>query len=164
MDNQTTAVIIAETIKGATSRDIEAITGIDHSTIARARQKPDIKAKVEAGISQLINRGLKPAISTLCRAAAMGNTKSITSTPDLYKISVDASNRIISHISGSGPQTVINQLIYSQGTHAELSTDALAMVHRALGMSTDASQADDVIDLSPVDKPVDNLLIDGKNT
>ncbi len=152
MDTNQTALIISETIKGATSRDIEAITGIDHSTIARARQKPDIKAKVEAGINQLINRGLKPAVNTLCRAAAMGNVKGITNTPDLYKISVDASNRIISHISGSGPQTVINQLIYSQGARNELSPESILMVNRALGMVGD----DDIIDLSCHDQTQDS--------
>ncbi len=147
MDNNQTALIISETIKGIPGCKIAQDIGVHESTISRAKQKPDIKAIVEAGITKLIKRGLNPAVNTLCRAAAMGNTKSIKDTPDLYKLSVDASNKIIGHIQGSGPQTVINQLIYSQGARNELSTEALVMVERALGLHTDQ----DVIDLSPPD-------------
>lgn len=156
MDTEQLAIITSRTIEGIPACKIAQDLGVHESTISRAKKQPDIKAKVEAGINQLINRGLKPAVNTLCRAAALGNTKSITTTPDLFKISVDASNRIISHISGSGPQTVINQLIYSQGTRSELTPESIQMVQRALGLSASASQDGDVIDLSPVDNPVDN--------
>ncbi len=147
MDNQSLAIVTAKTIEGVPSRSIAQAIGTSHTSVIRAQQKPDIKAIVEAGITKLIKRGLNPAVNTLCRAAAMGNTKSIKDTPDLYKLSVDASNKIIGHIQGSGPQTVINQLIYSQGARDELSTEALNMVNRALGLAN-SSDDQDVIDLS----------------
>lgn len=108
------AIIVQQSIQGVPNRKIAQTIGIHESNVCRAKQQPDIKAKIEAGIQRLINRGLNPAINTLTRAAAMGTTREIKSTPDLYKISIDASKTILNHVSGSGPQTVINQLILQQ--------------------------------------------------
>lgn len=133
------------TIKGMPTREIAPIIGVSHTTVSRTQQKPDIKAKVEAGITKLINRGLNPSINTLCRFAAMGNTKSIVYDKDMAKLSIDASKVILSHANGSGPQTIINQLIYSQGTHTQTDPASLEMINRALGIS----QEEDVIDVNP---------------
>lgn len=151
MTPEKTAIVIQKTIEGATCRDIETVIGIDHSNIARARKRPDVKAIVEEGITKLMRRGLNPSVNTLCRAAALGNTKSITTTPDLLKISVDASKTILNHAQGGQPSTVINQLIYSQGTHTIVDNDALRMVLGALGKE---DSGEEVIDVT-VDKPVD---------
>jgi hypothetical protein len=96
------------TAQGATTRDIEAKIGLDHSTIARAQQRPEIKAKIEHEIEQLINRGLKPARATMCRLAAIGNTK--TTDKDMLKLSLDASKAIIAQAQGA-PGSIINTLI-----------------------------------------------------
>lgn len=152
MTPEQTAVVIQKTIEGVPSRDIGQAIGTSHMAVVRARQKPDVKAIVEAGLSKLIKRGVNPAVNTLCRAAALGNAKGAEDNIDLFKLSIQASDKILSHVSGSGPQTVINQLIYSQGTHASMDDTSMQLVNRVLGLQ---SQADDVIDLQPVDNPVD---------
>lgn len=136
MTPQQTAIVIERTVQGVPSRDIGQEIGTSHMAVIRNRQKPDIKARVEAGIEALINRGLIPSINTLCRFAAAGNKKSALH-PDnqaIARLSLDASKTILGHVSGSGPQTVINQIIYSSGTHGELSPEATEMVQRALGI------------------------------
>ncbi len=154
MDTNQLATLTSLAIQGKPSREIAAQIGVSHTTVSNTLNKPDIKSKVERCITDLINRGLRPSIRTLSRFAAIGNTKDITSpnNRDLAKLSLDASKTILSHISNSGPQTVINTLIYSNSTHSQLSDDALAMVNRALGIGQDQ----DIIDLSPVDNLVDN--------
>ena len=157
MTPETKSLIASKSIEGATTREIASITGYNQSTIVRSQQKPDIKALVEKGISQLLQRGITPAVNTHCRLAAIGasakvvaftdpdtgrTTKVSDVDPALLKLSLDASKNILSHANGSGPQTVINQLIYSQGTHAPVDSDALRMVLGALRDSKD-----DVIDV-----------------
>lgn len=133
MTPEETALIASKSIEGATTREIAAITGYNQSTIVRAKNKPDIKAIVEKGISQLLQRGLTPSINTHCRLAAIGaSVKMITVTnpdtgktykttdidPAVIKLSLDASKNILSHANGSGPQTVINQLILQQSSES----------------------------------------------
>jgi hypothetical protein len=103
-----TAIIARRTVEGATTRDIEAQLGIDHSTIARTRNRPQVRALIESEIAALMERGLKPARRTLCRLAAIGNKAD--ADKDMLKLSLDASKTILSHANGQ-PGTIINTLI-----------------------------------------------------
>jgi hypothetical protein len=140
------AIVITETVKGVPGCKIAQELGVHESSVCRTRQKPDIKAKVDQAISQLINRGLTPAVRTLSRFAALGNVKGVDK--DTAALALKASTTILGHVSGSGPQTVINQLIYSQGTHTDQTPESLAMLSRVLGVQAGDQ---DVIDIT-VDK------------
>ena len=99
------------TLKGDTTRAIAHDLGVDHNTVARAINKPEIRAIIEREAAELINRGLKPARRTLTRLAAEGN-KAGTDIA-LQKLSLDASKHItsIAGLSSGTPGTIINQLI-----------------------------------------------------
>lgn len=161
MDTETLALVTKRTIEGVSYRDTADEIGVSRTTVMRAVNKPDIKALVEKGISQLLQRGLIPAINTHCRLAAIGSSTKVLkytdpetgrtlrvsdTDPQLLKLSLDASKNILSHANGSGPQTVINQLIYSQGTHGQVDQEALSMVLGAL-----RDQDNDVIDVCTTD-------------
>jgi hypothetical protein len=90
--------------------------GYHESTISRTINKPEIRALIEAEATKIINRGLRPAVKTICRLAAMGNVKS--QDKDMLKLSLDASKHVTSMagLSGSAPSTIINTLI--QVNHA----------------------------------------------
>jgi hypothetical protein len=155
MTPEQTAIVIQRSIQGVSSRDIAEEIGTSHTSVYRVKQKDDVKAIVEKGISKLMKRGLNPSVNTLCRFAALGNSKNIMRDKDFAKISLDASKTILSHVNGSGPQTIINQLIYSQGAHRSVDKCAIDMLSKALTMSI--HQVDEnIVDIEPVDKPVDN--------
>uniref|UniRef100_A0A6H1Z7P4 Uncharacterized protein n=2 Tax=viral metagenome TaxID=1070528 RepID=A0A6H1Z7P4_9ZZZZ len=146
MDNNQLAIITKKTIEGATSRDIEAITGLDHSTVARARQRPDIKAYIEAEGAKIIQGGLHIARKVILKRAAEGLNKSADDTTKdrSLKASVHITN--MAGLSGQAPSTIVNALIYQGDSHAPLSIDAMHMVNKALGISTNLVD-NDVIDL-----------------
>jgi hypothetical protein len=156
MDTDQLAIVTQRTIEGAPSRTIANEIGTHHTTVLRAQARPDIRAKVEQGINQLISRGLKPAISTITRFAALGNVKDITSDKDLAKLSLDASKTILSHVSGSGPQTVINQLIYSNSTRTELSQESLSLLQRVMDAKSTTTNSDSI----PIPTPRTQEVID----
>lgn len=166
MDTESIALVTKRTIEGAPYRETAAELGVSHTTVMRVVHKPDVKAIVEAGITKLLQRGLNPSVNTLCRLAAVGaNTKiKLITNPetgqtykaadvdkDLLKLSLDASKVILNHAAGTGPTTVINQLIYSQGTHAPTDELSITMLNRALGV-IEQGDSGDVIDVAPGDK------------
>ena len=120
------------------------------SAVAQTLRRPDIKAKIDREANEIINRGLKPARQTLCRLAAIGNTKQ--SDPAMLTLSLKASQHItnIAGLSGQAPSTIINALIYQGDTHGELTQQSIHMVNRALGLPAD-SRDNDVIDLDITD-------------
>ena len=99
------------TLKGDTTRAIAHDLGVDHNTVARAINKPEIRAIIEREAAAIITEGLEPARKTLTRLARVGNK----ATGDLAetKLSLDASKHItsIAGLSGNAPGTIINQLI-----------------------------------------------------
>jgi hypothetical protein len=111
MNTEQLAVVTKRTIEGASQRAIAAEIGTSHVAVHRAINRPDVRAKIEAGANKIINRGLNPSINTLCRLAAIGNTK--YADKDLLKLSLDASKHItsIAGLSGSNQSTIINTLI-----------------------------------------------------
>lgn len=149
------------TIKGLPTRAIGEAIGKSHVAVIAARNKPDVKKVIEEGISKLARRGLNPAVNTLCRYAAMGNTKDVFKTPDIAKLALTASQTIINNIQGAGPQTVINQLIYQQGAHAGVDDATVAMLLGALRPVPGASQGE-IIDVCDNRTPVDNPVDSGK--
>ncbi len=158
MDTDQLSTLTSLAIQGKPSREIAAQIGVSHTTVSNTLNKPDIKSKVERCISDLINRGLKPSVRTLSRFAAIGNTKDITlpDNRDLAKLSLDASKAILNHVSNAGPQTIINTLIYQSDAHGQLSSDSLAMIDRALGISQGLQADEDIIDLSCHDQAQDS--------
>lgn len=111
LTNEQQAIILSRTIQGAPSRDIAAEIGVAHSTVLRARSKPDMRAKIESEAEAIINRGLRSARRTICRLAAVGNAKG--QDKDMLKLSLDASKHItaIAGLSGNSTSTIINTLI-----------------------------------------------------
>ena len=111
MDNQQTAVVIQRTIQGLTTRDIGQEIGLSRTAVNNVQHRPEVKAKIERAANHIINRGLQPAVKTLCRLAAMGNVKD--ADKDSLKLSLDASKHITSMagLSGGAPSTIINAMI-----------------------------------------------------
>jgi hypothetical protein len=111
MNSEQLAIIASKTIQGVPGCKIAQDLGVHESSVCRAKQRPDVRAKVEAAGNDIIDRGLKPAIRTICRLAAEGNKKS--APIDMLKLSLDASKHItaIAGLSGNAPGTIINQLI-----------------------------------------------------
>ncbi len=111
MDNQQTAVVIQRTIQGLTTRDIGQEIGLSRTAVNNVQHRPEVKAKIERAANHIINRGLQPAVKTLCRLAAMGNVKD--ADKDSLKLSLDASKHITSMagLSGTAPSTIINAMI-----------------------------------------------------
>jgi hypothetical protein len=105
------AIVIAETIAGKTERQIAAQIGCSQPAVNNVKRSADVRPILDKALSNLIKRGANPAVKTLCRAAALGNTKCAPNNIDLFKLSIQASDKILTHINGGGPQTVINQLI-----------------------------------------------------
>jgi DNA-binding transcriptional regulator LsrR (DeoR family) len=111
MNSEQVATLTRLSIEGKPSRQIAAQIGVSHTTVSNTLNKPEVRSLVEAGFNKIVRRGLDPAVKTLCRAAALGNTKAATKDINLFKISVDASKSILSHVYQSGPSTIINTLI-----------------------------------------------------
>jgi hypothetical protein len=103
-----TAIVARRTIEGAPVRTIADEVGLHHSQVVRTRQKPEIRSLIESEIESLITKGMRPARRTLCRLAAMGNTKEIDK--DTIKLSLDASKAIMGMVQGQ-PGTIITNLI-----------------------------------------------------
>ena len=99
------------TIQGESTRSIGRTLDVNHGTIAKAINKPEIRAIIEREAAAIITEGLEPARKTLTRLARVGNK----ATGDLAetKLSLDASKHItsIAGLSGNAPGTIINQLI-----------------------------------------------------
>lgn len=111
MDNQQTSIVIQRTIQGLTTRDIGQEIGLSRTAVNNVQHRPEVKAKIERAANHIINRGLQPAVKTLCRLAAMGNVKD--QDKDSLKLSLDASKHITSMagLSGGAPSTIINAMI-----------------------------------------------------
>lgn len=111
MTPEQTAIATARYIEGQSTREIAPQVGAHWTTVARDLRRPEVRAKIEAAANQIINRGLKPSVNTLCRLAAKGNTK--YADKDTLKLALDASKHItsIAGLSGNAPSTVINALI-----------------------------------------------------
>ena len=99
------------TLKGDTTRAIAHDLGVDHNTVARAINKPEIREIIEREAAAIISQGLEPARKTLIKLAEAG-TKA-ESEPVDKKLALDASKHItsIAGLSGGTPGTIINQLI-----------------------------------------------------
>ena len=106
-----TAVVIKRTVEGLTTRDIGQEIGLSRTAVNNVQHRPDVKAKIERAADHIINRGLQPAVKTLCRLAAMGNVKD--ADKDSLKLSLDASKHItgMAGLSGAAPSTIINAMI-----------------------------------------------------
>jgi hypothetical protein len=65
MTPQQQAIIIDQTVQGATTRDIEAIVGLDHATIARAQHKPEIQKQIASIKAQLIDQAAQQSADNI---------------------------------------------------------------------------------------------------
>lgn len=106
------AVIIHESAKGKSTRAIEDICGLDHTTISRAQHK--LRALIDAEAELLLTKGLTAARKTTIKFAEYGASEQCVpgeSDPQWAKLSHDASKSIISIVTSSQPSTIINNLI-----------------------------------------------------
>jgi hypothetical protein len=108
MSPEQQGIVAQRSIEGVPIRTIGQELGTSHVSVLRARNKPHVRAFIEAEITNLITRGLKPARQTLCRLAALGNVKG--QDKDTLALSLKASTTILNHIAGQ-PGTIINNLI-----------------------------------------------------
>lgn len=149
MDSKQIATATKLYIEGQTLREIAPQVGAHFTTVGNDLRRPEVKAKIERAANHIINRGLQPAVRTLCRLAAMGNVKE--ADKDSLKLSLDASKHITSMagLSGGAPGVIINAMI--QINQAPEQTQELAGL--AAFMSSQWKQ--DAIDLTPVGQPQD---------
>jgi hypothetical protein len=110
IDTATQAKITALSIQGGSIRDIAAQTGVPRSCVQRGLAKPEIRAKIEAAATRIMDAALDDAVDTVSRLAKIGTT---TNDKDWAKLGLDASKHVLSipGISGTQPSTVINALI-----------------------------------------------------
>jgi hypothetical protein len=120
MNPEQTAVVVKKSILGIPGCTIAHELGVHPSTVTRTQQRPEIKAKIERAGEYIVNRGLQPAVKTICRLAAMGNqdrrdpeTGLKLFDKEVAKLSLDASKHITSMagLSGTAPSTIINAMI-----------------------------------------------------
>ena len=162
------AIIISQTARGATTRDIEPIAGLDHSTIARAQNQ--LRPLINAEIQALLTEGLTASRATIIRLAKQGST---TEDKDWAKLALDASKTVLNVAGLTGqPSTIINQLINvnadngAQATMATLQEFLKAKIGQSTGVTQVhtpelTSQTSQVVDLpsgtpGEADHPVDN--------
>jgi hypothetical protein len=146
MDTNDLATITKMTIEGKSTREIGAVIGVAHNTVAFHQKKPDIRAYIEAEADKLIRSGLSVARKVITRRAAEGLIKTATDIDKDRSLKAAIHITNVSGISGSAPGIVINN-IYSQVTHTELSVDAMDLLSRVLSHTN--------VDVIDVDKPVD---------
>ncbi len=147
-----TAVVAVKSIEGVPGCTIAQSLGVHPSTITRTQNKPAVKAFIEAQITELMHRGLKPARRTLCRLAALGNRP--TKDPqtgldgndkDILSLALKASQTILQHANPQ-PGTVIYNL--TQINQAPEQAGELSAIELYL---QDKQWAQDAIDVSPDD-------------
>jgi hypothetical protein len=112
MNAEQQAIIIHESAKGTTTRNIEPIVGLDHTTINRAQAK--LRDKIDAEVNEILNSGLVAARKTTIKLAEYGASEAcVPGVSDVQwaKLSHDASKSILSIITSSQPSTIINALI-----------------------------------------------------
>jgi hypothetical protein len=110
MTPQQIATATQKSIQGVPGCKIAQTLGVHESTISRTLNNPEIKAKIEAAASRIVNEGVETAVDTVLRLSKRGKE---TEDKDWAKIGLDASKTILAipGIHGQAPSTVINALI-----------------------------------------------------
>ena len=122
----TDLTIAKERAKGKTFRQIETITGMDHSTIHHHVKKPDIKALIEEIQNRVINQAASQAADNIIHAVTSYKSKNIKKDPQLrdhgYKASVQmmqgmgilpshTQSQMIININNSGQMVISPDII-----------------------------------------------------
>lgn len=142
---QQQAQIIAGTAQGATTRDMEPVVGLDHSTIARHQHQ--LRPLIDAEINALLTEGLTAARQTVVHLAKQGRT---ADKPEWAKIGLDASKTILNAGGLIGqPSTIINQLVQINTNEVPDTIKALfsALSNREATGSLLTGNKDEVIDV-----------------
>lgn len=102
------AIIINDTVAGQTQVAIGRKLGVSHQAISK--QKANLLPWIQHQATEFLNRGLVSARRSVCRIAALGNTKGASN--ESLKLSLDAS-KVILNAAGilSSPSTVINNMV-----------------------------------------------------
>lgn len=105
---------IAEAIAaGETTRQIAAVTGLHHSTIARKAHSKDIRAFIEAINERVINESLPVAVSNIQYAINEYQKKEAKEDPQLRDHGFKASTRIMESVGllpAHAPSTLIQNI------------------------------------------------------
>ena len=102
------AIIINDTVQGTPQVVTASKLGVCQQAISQ--QKANLLPWIQHQATEFLNRGLVSARRSVCRIAALGNTKGASN--ESLKLSLDAS-KVILNAAGilSSPSTVINNMV-----------------------------------------------------
>lgn len=156
MNAEQVAYAVTKRVQGVPVRTIGDDLGVSHTTVVRALNKAEIKAKIEREAEQIISRGLKVARRTITRLAAEGNKGK---DPAMLKLALDASKHITSMagLSGNAPSTIINQMIQINNAPEESKevADIKSFIQSKMLMSQSETNETEIIDVAPSHTSVD---------
>jgi hypothetical protein len=135
--------LVEQRASGATFRQIETITGVDHATAARRLSKPELKEHIEALQEKLVTHALDKAASNLINL--VDNYETATEPQRIehgYKASVEVLRATGILVSNTQPM-FIQQIFNHTDVHITQEVDQL---HSFL-----ASQMSNIIDVEPED-------------